>query len=95
MAQAKRIFRTGEPIIKSGVYRVVHAIHRVPHEVTLLTGQIFPRCSKCADSVQFELIHAATEMPHEGGFHIVLYELPVEENESPGNTEFPEDKPPI
>jgi hypothetical protein len=95
MAADKHIFRTGELIAKSGVYRVVHANHRLPHEVTLTAGHTFPRCAKCADAVQFELIHAATEMMHEHGFHIVLYELPVEENEQPCRTESPKNKLPM
>jgi hypothetical protein len=79
MTGDKSIFRTGEPIPESGIYRVIHKAHRVPHEVTLLAGQNFPRCSKCKDAVLFELIKAATELLHEHGFRVHLYELPVEE----------------
>lgn len=79
----KPIFRTGEAIPESGIYRVIHKAHRVPHEVTLLSGHNFPRCSKCKDAVQFELIQAATELFHEHGFRVQLYELPVEECENP------------
>lgn len=39
-------FRTGEPIPESGIYRVIHKAHRLPHEVTLVWGQAFPRCAK-------------------------------------------------
>jgi hypothetical protein len=90
MAGNKSIFRTGEAIPESGIYRVIHAAHRVPHEVTLLSGHDFPRCSKCKDSVQFELIQAATELLHEHGFRVQLYELPVEECE---NSECSKNKP--
>jgi hypothetical protein len=83
MAGSKPIFRTGEAIPESGIYRVIHKAHRVPHEVTLLSGHDFPRCSKCKDSVQFELIQAATELLHEHGFRVQLYELPVDECENP------------
>lgn len=79
----KPIFRTGEAIPESGIYRVIHKAHRVPHEVTLLSGHNFPRCSKCKDAVQFELIQAATELLHEYAFRVQLYELPVEECENP------------
>ena len=89
----KPIFRTGEPIPESGIYRVIHKAHRVPHEVTLLSGQNFPRCAKCQDSVQFELIQAATELLHEHGFHVQLYELPVEECEHPNAADCPKNKP--
>jgi hypothetical protein len=32
----------------------------------------FPRCSKCKDSVKFELIHAATDSLKEHGFRVYL-----------------------
>jgi hypothetical protein len=41
--------------------------------VTLLTNQSFPRCSKCAEPVDFELVRSATDI---GGFKVMLYELP-------------------
>jgi hypothetical protein len=74
---AKR-FQTGHPVPESGIYRVIHAVHRLPHAVTICKGENFPRCAKCADLVSFELIRAVdcpfTYEP------IHLYELqPVEE----------------
>ena len=49
-------FHTEELVPESGVYRVMHAKHRLPHEVTLLKGQLFPRCGQCAEHVTFEAI---------------------------------------
>lgn len=77
------VFRTGETIKESGVYRVHHNQHRLPHEVTLLQGQQFPRCAKCDDGVSFELIQAAPAdfaTDHER-MRICLYELPVLDEE--------------
>src|SRR5882672_10049805 len=68
-------FRTGEPIPESGIYRVIHEGHRLPHEVSLFSDQVFPRCAKCNDAVKFELIQAATDLLNEHGFRIYLYEL--------------------
>src|SRR5438445_13897604 len=68
-------FRTGEPIPESGIYRVIHKAHRLPHEVTLLRHQAFPRCAKCRNAVKFELIQAATELLNEHNFRVYLYEL--------------------
>jgi hypothetical protein len=68
-------FRTGERIPESGIYRVIHDTHRLPHEVTLFSDQVFPRCAKCQDAVKFELIHAATDLLNEHGFRVYLYEL--------------------
>jgi hypothetical protein len=49
-------FQTGHPVPESGIYRVIHAIHRLPHAVTICKGENFPRCAKCANLVNFELI---------------------------------------
>jgi hypothetical protein len=72
-------FRTGESITRSGIYQVIHRKHRLPHEVTLLKGQIFPRCAKCHDEVRFRLVRGARlpEMVTEFSTHIYLYELPA------------------
>jgi hypothetical protein len=51
-------YQTGQTVGKSGVYRVIHAGHRLPHAVTICKGESFPRCAKCADLVTFELVHA-------------------------------------
>lgn len=70
--------KTGDVIPASGIYRVHHAAHRLPHEVTLLKDEIFPRCQKCRNAVEFEPVLLAEEwrgMPPVRG--IVIYELPV------------------
>ncbi len=69
------MFRTGQSVPESGIYRVCHGSHRLPHEVTLLKGQRFPRCAKCADLVEFEPVMLAPTMGDRRG-QIVLYELP-------------------
>jgi hypothetical protein len=71
-------FRTGEPIAESGIYRVIQKAHRLPHEVTLLRDQLFPRCAKCRDEVKFELVRAASEPLNHQDFRIYLYELDEE-----------------
>lgn len=68
-------FETGSVIPESGTYRVIHAAHRLPAEVTLVKGEKFPRCAKCADAVRFALIQATP-----GKFiyqPMAIYELPV------------------
>jgi hypothetical protein len=71
--------RTGLEIQQTGIYRVHHHDHRLPHEVTLLRGEFFPRCSQCGTAVEFELLKAAPEIDGAGGFRVVLYELPSED----------------
>jgi hypothetical protein len=75
------VFRTGQSVPESGIYRVTHGGHRLPHEVTLLREQTFPRCSKCANLVEFEPVALAPRLRERRG-RIVLYELPVLENDA-------------
>jgi hypothetical protein len=44
---------------KAGIYRVLHAEHRLPHKATFKARDTFPACSKCASLVRFELLIAA------------------------------------
>lgn len=71
----KALLRTGATVPESGIYRVHHDGHRLPHEVTLLKDQQFPRCAKCSDQVEFEIVALAPVLPERRG-QIVLYELP-------------------
>ena len=67
---------TGELIPASGIYRVHHDAHRLPHEVTLIEGYKFPRCQKCTTDVLFEPL-AIAELWKSGPTRtIILYELP-------------------
>ncbi len=70
-------FRSGQTIPQSGLYRVVHAEHRLAHEVTLLENAVFPACSQCQNSVHFELLRSAPQITHDRDFRIRLYSLPV------------------
>jgi hypothetical protein len=79
MAEQEMTFRTGERIARSGIYQVIHRKHRLPHEVTLVKDQIFPRCAKCDGEVRFRLVRGAKlpEVENEFSTQIYLYELPV------------------
>jgi hypothetical protein len=73
-------FRCGDKIPESGIYRVYHRNHRLAHEVTLLRDQLFPKCTKCEDSVYFELVRSAPDITLEP-FKVALYALPVNDEE--------------
>jgi hypothetical protein len=78
------IFRTDEMVSQSGIYRVRHKKHRLPHEVTLFRDQQFPRCAKCQNAVTFELVRAGNTEPDGArglSSPIRLYELPVLDDE--------------
>jgi hypothetical protein len=68
-------YKTGQTIPTSGIYNVVHAGHRIDHEVTLLSGEACPRCAKCGSAVTFELLKAAPDL-NARPFPIHLYEIP-------------------
>jgi hypothetical protein len=68
----RKTFKTGEVVPQSGIYRVTHGDHRLPHEVTLLRSQEFPPCSKCGVQVKFKLLRGVTVE----SFKIVLNTLP-------------------
>ena len=74
------MFKTGSSVPESGVYRVIHEDHRLPSEVTLISGQIFPRCAKCDGAVQFETIRLAPELSKIRE-QIIIYVLPAYEDE--------------
>lgn len=63
----------------SGIYSVQHSAHRLPHEVTLLKGELFPKCQKCGDAVTFEMVRMLTfqTAAKNSSWRITLYELPV------------------
>ena len=73
--------KTGTLIPETGIYRVIHGEHRLPHEVILFQGEKFPRCAKCRDKVCFELVYPAEEIHSGRGFRVVLHELPLLEPE--------------
>jgi hypothetical protein len=78
---AKRAaFSTDEIVPQSGIYKVRHKKHRLPHEVILFRDQQFPRCAQCQDAVVFELLRTVTDEV-ETSSRISLYELPVLEDD--------------
>ena len=70
--------KTGGTVPESGIYRVLHAQHRLPTEVTLLANHEFPRCSCCSEPVFYELVRSAplAGLLRPGTFTISLYQLP-------------------
>jgi hypothetical protein len=80
LSKSTEQFRCGDKILESGIYRVYHGNHRLPHEVTLLRDQLFPRCVKCEDSVYFELVRSAPDITF-APFKVALYALPANDEE--------------
>ena len=71
------LFRAGESIRDSGLYRVLHGGHRGNHEAILLVGELFPRCAVCGENVHFELLQAAPHLNNDPQLRSrKLFELP-------------------
>ena len=94
MAKPKH-FTTGQAIHESGIYAIHHSGHRLPHEVTLLKGEQFPRCGQCNNRVVFVLLRAAPDIYSTPEFQVRLYELPeIPTDQLPEQEESPEELPP-
>ena len=52
-------FVPGATAPRSGVYRVHHYAHRMPHLVIVIKGMTFPECQRCGDKVRFVPMIAA------------------------------------
>jgi hypothetical protein len=54
------IYKPGDEVPKSGIYRVVHDVeHSEEHEVTCIIGKEFPPCNHCGQHPRFTLVRAA------------------------------------
>jgi len=81
-----QLYKSSDTIPESGVYRVIHVQHRLPHEVTLIEGQIFPPCAKCHEDVRFELLRELPALSRERRGNVSLYSLPVLEDDEDSAT---------
>jgi hypothetical protein len=64
---SKTVYKPGQVVPKAGIYKVLHAEHRLPHKATFKAGEQFPPCSKCAVDVRFELMCVADDVNGKGG----------------------------
>lgn len=69
--------KTGTVVPDSGIYSVRHEGHLLPAEVTLMQGEIFPRCEACEEEVYFRLVRKMVERDPVFRFRVQLYQLPV------------------
>ncbi|HXB21140.1 MAG TPA: hypothetical protein VNV88_07160 [Candidatus Solibacter sp.] len=61
-ARAKhgKIFLTGERVLETGIYEVIHdRRHRPSHEVVMHAKDLFPACDQCHARVRFKLVRTA------------------------------------
>jgi hypothetical protein len=62
------VFQPDEPVPATGIYQVLHYRHRLAHEVTVLHGQMFPKCSECRSNLRFRLVRAAPLIDEDRNF---------------------------
>ena len=74
---ARGTWRTGELVSTNGIYAVQHREHRLPPEVTLVHGELFPRCEACDSSVTFRILRKLHEVGPLSRFRVQLFQLPV------------------
>jgi hypothetical protein len=55
---ASAVFRPGDIVPHTGVYRIDHHLHRLMHEATLEEGIRFPLCRQCRAGVTYSLVRA-------------------------------------
>jgi hypothetical protein len=67
-APAEQLFRPGDEAPESGVYTVLHQLHRESHAATILKGERFPACAHCAGEVRFILLRGATPISDDSDF---------------------------
>ena len=60
---------SGSRVPQSGIYEMIHrGRHRQPHEVVLISGNLFPCCEGCGENLRFRLLRAAPYIFHDQDF---------------------------
>jgi hypothetical protein len=54
--------RAGELASQSGIYRVYHRAHRLPHNVYVNAGSRLPACRRCGNDCEFGLLMAGPDL---------------------------------
>lgn len=61
-------YRAGEVVSQSGIYRVYHRAHRLPHNVYVVAGSKLPSCLRCGHDVEFGLLMTGPELHNDQDF---------------------------
>ena len=88
MAGEPEQFATGATVPDSGIYLVTHAPHRLAVEVALFKGEIFPKCGRCSEAVQFRMVRAfhGLDAIAKLSYRVPLYELEANDEEAESTT---------
>ena len=64
----KKSYQAGDNVPITGLYRVSHYQHRMPHDVVIKQGTVFPACNKCGTRVTFALSNTAESLTSDTAF---------------------------
>jgi hypothetical protein len=64
----EKLYRSGQIVPQTGLYRVVHYQHRLPHDVVMTKGEVFPCCNKCGTRVSFSTSNTAEPLHSDQDF---------------------------
>jgi hypothetical protein len=59
---SSKTYRAGQPVPCTGLYRVSHYQHRLPHDVFITQDRLFPPCRRCGERVSFKLSASANSL---------------------------------
>ena len=62
MQASTALFRPGERCKESGIFSVQHYQHRMPHNVFIRQGALFPACKRCGDRVLYSAFLTVHEL---------------------------------
>lgn len=66
----QNVYRANEKVPQTGIYRVFHYQHRLPHNVVMRQGEQFPACNKCGERVLFRLSSIAEALISDRDFMV-------------------------
>jgi len=61
-------YRPGQMAPISGVYLVVHDLHRPPHDAMIVRGELLPACRVCKLDVRFRVVESVSHLTHDWDF---------------------------
>jgi hypothetical protein len=60
-----RFYKPGQIVPISGVYTVLHQLHRYEHDVLAIRGDEFPPCRVCKSEVRFRISNVVPHITHD------------------------------
>jgi len=65
---AEDVFKPGDSVPRSGIYKVMHYQHRMPHDTVVTDHHPFPMCRVCGARVRYKLARGAEPIEEDRDF---------------------------